>query len=70
MLCTLFASTKTNAAFEMCTFHFTGLDFVCKIWNKHKPNESVNMGKESNSHGITLVREHVLRFIVSLFSQS
>ena len=44
MLCTLFPLTKTNTAFEVCTFHFAGLDFCAQnMWRQ--PNESVNMGK-------------------------
>ena len=54
VLCTLFFSTKTNTAFEMCTFHFVGLDFSAKNL-QHKLNKSVYTGKEFNSDLITLV---------------
>ena len=66
VLCTLFPLTKTNAAFEICTSHFAGLDFCSKNM-QHEPHKSVYMGKEFNSPRIALVHQHVLGFIVNQF---
>ena len=45
-------------------FHFAGPDF-CAENMKHKPNESVCIGKEANVHRIALLHQHGRRFIVS-----
>ena len=47
VLCTLFPLTKTNAAFEICTSHFAGLDFCSKNM-QHEPHKSVYMGEKSS----------------------